>query len=684
MSSAIHHSFLGVGGSRPRPTIGAAIVFNLLVALAYATTGYAGLRLAFVGQTVTLFWPPSGIAFASIWLGGLEMLPGVALGAFAVNMIMLGSPLMAALIAIGNMLPSVVASHGLRRTIATGAAPRELQGVLWFIFVAVLGSTTLSATLGSLVVSVVGRARESIQSTWLIWWMGDAMGVLIVAPPILLWRRFFAAGFRWRTLLDSAAFGVAGIAIIAGLILLRGPIWAVELCKLFTLLLILAAGARFGLSGPAATTLLMALGGVGVTVLRAGPFRRGDVYDSFVLLHAYLFANALAGLLLAAALADLRFAVMSERQARNEAEAASANRVRLLTMISHDIRTPLSGMMGVLQTLSLKPLEPEPERLVKLGLRAGDALTKLVTDILDVARLDSGRLTLDPAPFSPARSLADIVEINREFAVRKGLDITLTTAATLPPLLLGDRIRFEQLCGNLIGNAIAYTAAGGVTVNAMWSADAACPLVMQVIDTGPGIDPARVPEMFDSFVLEPRPGNRSTGLGLGLHICRHLVQLMGGAIDYFQSADGGSCFRIALPLDVVAAATETATPSAEPSRRVLLVEDDDIVQETTRALLQAHGHAVSVATDCETAVALAAGQAFDLILMDIQLADSGDAGVDATRRIRALPTPNGSVAIVALTSDGIEEHHQFFRAAGVDAVLVKPFTLDGGLAPLLP
>jgi signal transduction histidine kinase/CheY-like chemotaxis protein len=684
VSAPIHRPFLDLSAHQPRRKFASVAAFNLLVALAYATTGYAGLHLAFVGQTVTLFWPPSGIAFASVWLGGLEMLPGVALGAFAVNMVMLHSPLMAAVIAVGNTLPSIVAMRWLRRVIAAGRAPGELQRVSWFIVVAALGATTFSATLGSLVVSLMAGAGGSIQSIWATWWMGDAMGVLIVAPPILLWRRFFGGGFRLISMAESAAFGLAGLAIIAGLLFIRGPIWAVELCKLFTLVLILGAGACFGLGGPAATTLLMAVGAVGVTVLGEGPFRRGNFNDSFALLHSYLFANALAGLLLAAALADLRNALQSERLARTEAEEASANRARLLTMISHDIRTPLSGIMGVLQTLSLKSLEPEPERLVDLGLRAGNALTKLVSDILDAARADADRIALDPAPFDPACSLSDIVEINRVFAARKGLSVTLSNLDALPPLLLGDRVRFEQLVGNLLGNAVAYTTSGGVTVAARWDADAANPLIVEISDTGPGMDPARVPEMFDTFVLEPRPDDRSTGLGLGLHICRHLVQLMDGSIDYARLSCGGSQFRIALPLGPTIAPPPAAAPSPEPPLRVLLVEDDDIARETTCALLQARGHLVSVAADSETAVALATTRVFDLILMDIQLAQSSQAGVDATRRIRALPSPHGEVAIIALTSDGIEDHHYAYRAAGVDAVVVKPFSLTSGLAHLAP
>jgi signal transduction histidine kinase/ActR/RegA family two-component response regulator len=686
MVAGIEYPLLDTARVFSRVSAGRVCALNLLVASAYAVSGYAGLKLAFVAHAVTLFWPPSGLAFAAVWLGGLRLLPGVFLGALAVNLLQLRNPFLALLIGSGNMLPPLIATLVLRALLAREPRCGELRRLVLFILVAVLGATMASATAGTLTISAIGRLGGAMSTTWVVWWMGDAMGVMIVAPPILLWRRIAAARWHWRGLLQIAAFGLAGLAIIAALLLIDKPIWAVELCKLCTLLLSLLAGARFGLNGPAWMTLLMACGTVGVTLLGAGPFLRGDFYDSFAFVHSYLFAEAVAGMLLAAALADLRSTVQREKLARAEAEAAAVNRIKLLAMISHDVRTPLSGIMAVLQTLAREAPAPEQSRLLALGLRAGKTLNTLVTDILDVARADSGRITLDIAAFSPVLSLGDIVDMHRSAAMGKGLTLDLTCDSRLPPLLMGDRIRFEQIVGNLISNAVLYTAQGGVGVTVGWDAQRGLPLTITIVDSGPGIDPLRVPASADLGATVLAPGNGSAGLGLGLHICRRLVDLMGGSLEHVARPEGGSCFRVCLPLHAAPAPGRTADVASEREAglRILLVEDDEIAGEASRALLRSFGHHVVLAQSAETAFAQLHQTVFDVIFLDMQLSPvPGDSGLDLARRIRALPPPLGDTRLFALTGDGLEDHHVIYRSAGIDGIILKPLVITENVSAAL-
>jgi signal transduction histidine kinase len=683
---AVEHKFLEAAPTTAHAARWArTAALNLLVAACYAASGTAGLKLSFVAHAVTLFWPPSGLAMAAVWLGGLRLLPGIFLGAFVVNLAAIGSPPLAALIATGNMLPSLIATMVLRAMLARQSQAGELKRVLMFIGVAVLGATTASATVGTLAVYTIGHLASSPATTWLVWWMGDAMGVMIIAPPILLWRRLRDCTPDASAALAIAGLGLAGLAVIAALLLIERPIWAVELCKLFTLLLSLLAGARFGLNGPAWMTLLMAFGTVGVTVLGAGPFLRGNFYDSFAFVHSYLFAEAVTGMLLAAALADLRATVQREKLARAAAESAAAERIRLLAMISHDVRTPLSGIMGALQTLANAQPTPHQDRLIGLGLRAGVTLTTLVADLLDAARADAGRISLDIAPFSPAQSLTDVVDMHRAAATARHLTLALDGTAAIPGQLLGDRIRFEQIIGNLLSNAVLYTETGGVTVSAAWGGAQPCPLTVTVTDTGPGLDPSRVPARFDVSAVIPKSGNRAAGLGVGLHICRRLAELMEGTLDCTPTPCGGTSFRVTLPLRACEPAS-TLPPTAaprEPALRILLVEDDEIAGETTNALLENRGHSVTLAADARTAMACAETANFDVILLDIQLGAQGASGLDVVQHLRALPGPAAHTAVFALTGDGLDDHHAHYKAAGIDGLLLKPLMLEHGLATAL-
>lgn len=685
ISAAANRPFLSTNAARWQPTSASEIlILNAVVALAYFATGLAGLQLAFVGDVVTLFWPPSGIAFAALWLGGRRMIWGVIAGAFAVNALQMQQLPLAALVAIGNSLPALVATTVLRdqieQRVRNGHEPGELWRVLWFILIAALGTTIISATIGTLAVAAGQPDPSATSSAWLVWWMGDAMGVLIIGTPILLWERYLLKAPLWRDVFDGIAFALAGLGIIAGLLLIDNPIWAVELCKLFTLLLSLWAGARFGLPGPAAITLLMAIGGVSVTLLDAGPFKRDSFYDSFALLHSYLFAEAIAGMLLAAALADLRRTVKAERVARSAAEDAAKQRIRLLTMISHDVRTPLAGMMGVLQQFRREAASPEQEHLSGLGLRAGQVLTTLVSDILDVARVDAGRITLAPAPFSPAQSIADIVRIASAEAHAKGITLDGSGLESLPPWLLGDRARFEQVIGNLVTNAVNYTNAGSVRVTVGWHQHAARPLIVEVQDTGPGIPTDRISDLFDAFVLGPDTEKRSSGLGLGLHICRQLTHLMQGTITYNAPAAGGSLFRIELPLATCDAPGPELGQRSEPALNILLVEDDPIASVVTESLLASHGHRVTAVGTTAQALETMAISDHDVVLLDIGLDGEREGGLRAVSRMRDLAIGETRPQLVALTANAASEDHARFLRSGLDAVLIKPLSLETGLA----
>jgi len=668
-------AFLDPLAPKIAPGLTALVLLNLAVGAAYAVTGYAGLQLAFVAHAATLFWPPSGIAFAALWLGGPRLAPAVLLAAFGLNLEVFGSPYPAVMVAVGNILPGLAARTALRRILTRFEGMGELPTVLAFILVACLGATVLSASVGALVVHLAAPSDPAVSSTWVIWWMGDAMGVLIAAPPLLLARRLLTQRPDLKGAAEAALFALLALITVAGLLLIRKPLWALELCKLSTFLLSLWAGARFGLLGPAAVTVVMAVGSVVATSLAVGPFAQGDFYDRFVLVHAYLFAEAAAGLLFAAALEDLKIAVRRERTARNAIQKAYSDRIALLNMLNHDVRTPLSGIMGVLQGLALTPLSPEQRQSIALGLRAGSSLTTLVNDLLDVTRVDAGRMRLGSAPFSPDECLRDLVDLARPSAEAKSLAMRLEIREPLPEAVLGDRTRLEQILGNLLTNAIAYTHAGEVRLQACWDA-ANSALIIDVMDTGPGLPGGLTPSAFNR--QPPFTDPLSSGLGLGLHICSRLVDLMGGAVTYEGGPGRGSHFHLTLPFDRAPHLIDkSAFGEAQAALRskILLVEDDEIAREASKAFLESLGHRVIAAGDGSGALELARETRLDLIIMDMHLGSSDASGVDLVQSVRAMPAPAGAVPLVALTGDDDPELAARLKAAGADEVWIKPLDL---------
>ena len=679
MSPLIDSRFLGA--VLPWRTVSASrvVLLNLTVSAAYVVSGYAGLKLAFVGHLVTLFWPPSGLAFAAVWLWGPSLLPGVWLGAFATNLIVSDDWTLAAEVGVGSMGATVAANVALREWLSRHSDTGEFGRVLLFILVA-LGSTMISATIGTRAVAANGIIDESARLTWLVWWLGDAMGVLIVAPPILLWRRLRTVQLGSNDISEIVLLTIVAVSILTIPIVAEQPVWASELGKLSTLLISLWAGIRFGLNGPVWMLLLITAGTIGATLLNVGPFQRGDFYENFTLVHLHLFTVSVAGMLLAATFDDLRRATELAITARRAADEAAAGRVRLVQMISHDLRTPLAGMLAVLQTLERCPVSPEQGRLIGLGLRAGRTLTTLVMDVLEAARVEAGRITLVMAPFSPAGCLADIADLCRAGALEKGLLMELSCGDRVPAAVLGDQVRFSQIVSNLVVNAVTYTERGRICIAADWDARGGGALVVDVADTGPGVDPSRVGRMFEAFSFNDRRAGNSTGLGLGLYICRRLAESMGGSVHYAPEPGGGSRFRVTLPLSECVSAPVAVMGQADTPLRILLVEDDEIAGETTCALLRSHGHAVVLVAHAAAALAHAASDVFGLVLLDLQLEPGKESGFDVVRSIRALPGANGLVCVLALTSDNSADRQRALQAAGFDGIVPKPLLIGNGLA----
>ena len=366
---------------------------------------------------------------------------------------------------------------------------------------------------------------------------------------------------------------------------------------------------------------------------------------------------------------------------RAEAEARASSRAKseFLAVMSHEIRTPLNGVLGVAALMERELTQEGMRPYVQTILDSGQSLLRLLTDALDMSRAEAGLMTFETAPIDLDSVATDLKALWSPRAEEKDLILRVTRDTIGRDWVAGDEVRLKQLFNNLIGNALKFTEAGEVAVHiSSRETDGQIALTATVDDSGPGIPEDLVGSIFEPFNTG-HAGREGAGAGLGLAICRQIVERMNGSIAVERSPQGGARFRFALTLpganpEMQAAAVQMASPTLAATLHVLIVDDNATNRFVAAKVLELFGCNTEAVEGGREAVDHVQTGAFDLILMDIKM--PGMDGVQATRLIRGLSGPVARIPILALTANADPVDEVAYLAAGMDGVAQKPIQPD--------
>ena len=534
----------------------------------YVLAGKLGLQMAVFHPSATPVWPPTGISLAAFLLFGYWVWPAVFLGALVVNVTTVGSVVSSLGIATGNTLEGLVGAF-LVNHFANGRKLFGQQGdTLKFVLLAALLSTIVSPTIGVTSLSLGGYAEwEQYCAIWMTWWLGDAVGALIITPAIILWASDPA--FKWgRSRLLEIGLSITLLCVVTWIVFqssqaMTGPNYPLAFLSLSILIWV---AVRLGLRETVTAILLCAGIAIWGTLRGSGPFARINQHESLLLLQAFIAVIAVTAMVLAVGVAERRRAEQEldelnqslERRIQERTSTLQATVEQLqeydrlksafVGVVSHELRTPLTSILSLSENLVGEVAGPLNEKQQHYASRIqanADRLRRMLNELLNLSKLEAGKMELRPMALSLQDLLVDLIEAFQPLAHRKSIIMDVGSMESMPKVR-ADRDKLYEVLANLLENAIKFTPAGGsVRISAQVLDDRH--IKMNVSDTGCGISEEHLPRIFDKFYRVQQESGHATGSGLGLAIAKGLVELHGGTLAVESAPGKGTQFYFTLP-----------------------------------------------------------------------------------------------------------------------------------------
>jgi signal transduction histidine kinase len=515
----------------------------LLLGLVYFAAGRLGLSFSPVSGVASAVWPPTGIALAALLVMGRPYWPAIFLAATAVNWSVGVPPWAAIVIGAGNTLEAVIGVALLR---SRGFQNKfdELRHVLSFTALAAFIATSVSASFGVLSLFLQGH-RAGLWDVWRVWWLGDAMGALLVGAPLLVWTQRESWQLRLPRVLEASGLTLVQVAI--GAFVFHGR----DIHFSYLLFPPLIAGSvRFGQRGAVTGAFAVEALAIVFTSRGQGPFIGGSATDNLVLLQTFMAVLSMTLLTLGAAV---------EERAR-----AIHMREEILAIVSHDLKNPLATILIRAQQLTRRSAPPDGGanwgREARVIEEAAVRMRRLIDDLIDFAAISGGGLRVQREPHEASHLIDDALQILEPLAGRKKISLA-NGSQPLAHEVSCDRDRVFEVFFNLVGNAIAATPEGGAIV--LRAQETGPEIMFSVADTGPGIAPDHLRRVFDRYWRAGKNDRRN--LGLGLAIARGIVEAHGGRIWAESPPGAGATFSFTLPMAKARSATSVA-PSEVSSR----------------------------------------------------------------------------------------------------------------------